>query len=121
MSALPKQNYFPHFKFFKDAYSKEDNAYEVTIQNDSGTVDVDYVILSRGHHERIKWINQAQHPVSIVFYSLDGSPFDSPIFQVGPGGSETSGPITSMTEYKSYRYAVVGSSGSNDPTVIINR
>lgn len=121
MSALPKQNHLPRFKFFKDAYSKEDNAYEVTIQNDFGTVDVDYVILRRGHHERVKWINLAQHSVSIVFYSLDGSPFNSPIFQIGPGGSETSGPITTMIDYKSYRYAVVGSSGSNDPTVIIDR
>jgi hypothetical protein len=124
MSALPKQDLSPRFRSFKDAYSQEDKAYEVTIENDHGTVDVDYVILTHGDqdHERVKWVNNAQHQVSIVFYSADGSPFDSPIFQVGPGGSETSGPISPRVhDYKGYRYAVVGSKGSTDPTVIIDR
>jgi|SwirhisoilCB3_FD_contig_61_2249542_length_1151_multi_2_in_0_out_0_2 hypothetical protein len=124
MSALPKQDLSSRFKSFKEAYSQEDKAYEVTIENDHGTVDVDYVILTLGDrdHERVKWVNNAQHQVSIVFYSSDGSPFDSPIFQVGPGGSETSGPISQRAlDYKGYRYAVVGSKGSTDPTVIIDR
>jgi len=124
MSALPKQDFTPKFKNYKDTYSQADKAYVVTIQDDVGTVDVDYVILKLGDtaYQRVEWVNNAQHQASVVFYSSDGSPFDSAVFQIDPGASVIVGPISRrVTDYKTYRYAVVGSAGSNDPTVIIDR
>lgn len=104
----------------------------VTITDDQGTVDIDTVTLSSGKDssgkdkdERVRWTSSAQHTVYVVFYThANHTPFKDAVFPIAPGGSAESGPI--QKKYTSgnpihYKYAVVGTLGSNDPTVIIDR
>jgi hypothetical protein len=121
MAALPKSDLSPRFRSPINVFKKELNAYLVTIENNQGEVDVDYVQLSKSKKEEIIWQNNASDPVTIAFFTSDFTPFDKAVVTINPGKSEHSGPVTRGIDYATYEYAVIGSQGATDPTVIIDR
>jgi hypothetical protein len=121
MAALPKSDLHSTFRSPDDVFVEEKNAYVVTIKNNHGEVDVDYVPVSKSEKEEIVWQNKASDPVTIAFFTADFTPFAQAVFTVDSGKSKPSGPATKGVEYKTYEYAVIGSEGATDPTVIIDR
>jgi hypothetical protein len=121
MAALPKPDLNSTFRSPDDVFVEGKNAYVVTIKNNHGEVDVDYVPVSKSKKEEIIWHNQAGDPVTIAFFTTDFTPFSKGVFTVDSGKSTHSGPATKGIDYKTYEYAVIGSEGATDPTVIINR
>jgi hypothetical protein len=121
MGALPKTTLTPTFKSPVEVFDEKDKSYLVTILDNQGDVDVDYVPVSKCKKEEITWHNNASDPVTIAFYTSDFTPFDKAVFTVDPGRSKSSGPVTRGVEYASYEYAVIGSQGATDPTVIIDK
>jgi hypothetical protein len=101
----------------------------VTIQDDKGTVDTDTVTLSSGtdtgKDEQVQWASKATNTVYVVFYTKQNhTPFGKAVFEIAPGAPPVpSGKIKKKWAGTAigYKYAVVGTQGSNDPTVIINR
>ncbi len=121
MAALPKSDLETPFRSPDEVFVQDKNAYVVTIKNNRGEVNVDYVNVSKSKSEEIIWKNDASDPVTIAFFTSDFTPFKQAVFSVDPGKTKSSGPVTVGIEYASYEYAVIGSEGATDPTVIINR
>jgi hypothetical protein len=121
MAALPKPDLTPRFRSPLEVFNEEMNAYLVTIDNNQGEVDVDYVHVSKSKKQEIIWHNNATDPVTIAFFTPDFTPFQQAVFTVGPGKSEHSGPVSRGIDNATYEYAVIGSAGATDPTVIIDK
>jgi len=94
-------------------------AHDVQITDNNGHVDQDSVTISRAAGDEVTWTAHGAKKAIIVFASPDGSPFHDTTFHVPASGSVSSGPIKATAAYKSYKYIVVGETGSNDPVVII--
>lgn len=91
----------------------------VQIIDPNGHVDQPKIHLSYSAHDKVAWF--AHDNTTIVFTSSEGSPFQSPLFEVPAGGSVCSGAIRDGAKYQSYKYSVVGLAGVNDPEVIIDK
>jgi hypothetical protein len=93
----------------------------VGLTNNAGGVSNSHVHLDRGTDE-VVWSSNGQKRATIVFATSDGSPFEDVMFEVPAGGSVSSGAVRNNApgNGKSYKYTVIGNSGSNDPDVIID-
>jgi hypothetical protein len=91
----------------------------VNIIDRNGHVDQPKIHLSEVADDEVAWF--AHDNATIVFTSSEGSPFQSPLFEVPAGGCVCSGAIREGAKYQSYKYSVVGPAGVTDPEVIINR
>jgi|SwirhisoilCB1_FD_contig_31_14579803_length_837_multi_4_in_0_out_0_2 hypothetical protein len=82
----------------------------------SAHVTPDPIPLSKGRGEQIRWWNNTEVEVTVVFVD---SPFQWKNLTIVPGGSETSGPII-VNPAREFKYTVRVGSVVNDPRVIIN-
>lgn len=86
---------------------------------DNGQVDQPKVAISKSAGDEVVW--SSAKPARIAFEGAEGSPFAETAFRIPPAGSVSSGPARDDAELKEYKYTVYGASGTNDPTVIINK
>ena len=93
----------------------------VHITDRNGHVDQPKIHLSEVANDQVAWFAHLNDSATIVFTSSEGSPFQSPLFEVPAGGCVCSGAIREGAKYQSYKYSVVGPAGVTDPEVIINR
>jgi hypothetical protein len=94
-------------------------AVKVNIIDDHGDVDQEETHIHKG--EEVQWFAHGNETATIVFSSVQGSPFPAYVFQVPAGGSVSTGDIKNGVGYGSYKYSVVAPNGVTDPEVIIVR
>jgi hypothetical protein len=88
---------------------------------DDGTLDVDTQHLNKGRLEQARWLSDTGNRSIIYFNKPEGSPFQETEFHVPAGGDVSSGPIRAgLKNGDTFRYTVVGQSGTNDPVIIID-
>ncbi len=93
----------------------------VDLTDNNGGVSRKDVHLDRNTDE-VVWSSNGHKRATIVFATVDGSPFEDVIFEVPAGGSVSSGAVRNDADGngKHYKYTVIGQNGSNDPDVIID-
>jgi hypothetical protein len=90
----------------------------VNITSDKGGVDVDGPTVSIVNRDEVIWHSFDNQEATVRFKS---GPFVANEFVVPAGGSVCTGPPRANAGEQSYKYDVVGSGGTTDPTIIIQR
>jgi hypothetical protein len=95
---------------------------EIKVTDDSGKVESgkEAVILSVRNGDTVRWVSDCKSDCTIVFSSNDGSPFNDRVFTLRSGGNIDSGAISRRQGGVGvYKYSVMGSTGNNDPIIIV--
>ncbi len=95
----------------------------VHILNNSGEVDPSEIAISKQKNQRVCWVSRTNKDAVIEFKeSSTGSPFEdaSPI-KVPAGGFGYSTKVKAGAAEKHYKYTAIGSEGTNDPDVVVEK